>query len=115
MLIIIEEVVILFSIKENFYLQLSLVIFHRYPTCNRQLEFFFLLFRDVWIQEEKELLQEVSGMGELREPWHSRQIELLDRHLQLLHLYSQAKENLQSHKGIYLFKNKKEFNFVMNS
>lgn len=38
-------------------------------------------------------------MGELREPWHSRQIELLDRHLQLLHLYSQAKEHLESHKG----------------
>ncbi|KAK6627289.1 hypothetical protein RUM44_009766 [Polyplax serrata] len=55
----------------------------------------------VWIQEEKELLQEVSGMGELREPWHSRQIELLDRHLQLLHLYSQAQEHLQSHKGGY--------------
>ncbi|KAL0280261.1 UNVERIFIED_CONTAM: hypothetical protein PYX00_001605 [Menopon gallinae] len=53
----------------------------------------------VWIQEEKELLQEVSGMGELREPWHSRQVELLDRHLQLLHLYSQAKEHLQAHKG----------------
>ncbi|CAH0545896.1 unnamed protein product [Brassicogethes aeneus] len=54
---------------------------------------------DVWIQQEKELLQEVAGMGELREPWHSRQVELLDRHLHLLRLYSQAKENLQAHKG----------------
>lgn len=58
-----------------------------------------LYFRDVWIQQEKELLQEVAGMGELREPWHSRQVELLDRHLHLLRLYSQAKENLQAHKG----------------
>ncbi|KAJ8934772.1 hypothetical protein NQ314_013198 [Rhamnusium bicolor] len=54
---------------------------------------------DVWIQQEKELLQEVAGMGELREPWHSRQVELLDRHLHLLRLYSQARENLQAHKG----------------
>lgn len=38
-------------------------------------------------------------MGELVEPWHSKQVELLDRHLQLLHLYSQAKENLAAHKG----------------
>ncbi|KAJ3662062.1 hypothetical protein Zmor_006427 [Zophobas morio] len=53
----------------------------------------------VWIQQEKELLQEVAGMGELREPWHSRQVELLDRHLHLLRLYSQARENLQAHKG----------------
>ncbi|KAF4518624.1 hypothetical protein B566_EDAN005949, partial [Ephemera danica] len=53
----------------------------------------------LWIQEEKELLQEVAGMGELREPWHSRQVQLLDRSLHLLHLYSQAKQNLQSHRG----------------
>ncbi|XP_031828360.1 inositol polyphosphate-4-phosphatase type I A isoform X1 [Nomia melanderi] len=55
----------------------------------------------IWIQEEKELLQEVAGMGELREPWHTKQIELLDRHLHLLHLYSQAKENLSTFKGSY--------------
>ncbi|XP_058799632.1 inositol polyphosphate-4-phosphatase type I A isoform X2 [Phymastichus coffea] len=53
----------------------------------------------IWIQEEKELLQEVAGMGELREPWHTKQVELLDRHLHLLHLYSQAKENLVAFKG----------------
>lgn len=57
--------------------------------------------RGIWIQEEKELLQEVAGMGELREPWHTKQIELLDRHLHLLHLYSQAKENLAAYKGKY--------------
>lgn len=55
--------------------------------------------RGVWIQEEKELLQEVAGMGELEEPWHSKQVQLLDRHLHLLHLYSQASENLAAHKG----------------
>lgn len=38
-------------------------------------------------------------MGELSEPWHSKQVELLDRHLQLLHLYSQAKQNLENQKG----------------
>ena len=58
-----------------------------------------ILRRSLWIQEEKELLQEVAGMGELKEPWHDRQLQLLDRHLQLLHLYSQAQEHLQSHKG----------------
>ncbi|XP_026671555.1 type II inositol 3,4-bisphosphate 4-phosphatase isoform X3 [Ceratina calcarata] len=56
----------------------------------------------IWIQEEKELLQEVAGMGELREPWHTKQVELLDRHLHLLHLYSQAKENLSQFKGSYI-------------
>ncbi|XP_050301479.1 inositol polyphosphate-4-phosphatase type I A isoform X2 [Anthonomus grandis grandis] len=63
---------------------------------------------DVWIQQEKELLQEVAGMGELREPWHSRQVELLDRHLHLLRLYSQARENLQAHKGPYFKKSSRK-------
>jgi hypothetical protein len=58
------------------------------------------VYRALWIHEEKELLQEVAGMGELHEPWHTRQVELLDRHLHLLHLYSQAKENLEAHKGM---------------
>ena len=58
-------------------------------------------FSGIWIHEEKELLQEVAGMGELREPWHTKQVELLDRHLHLLHLYSQAKENLAAFKGSY--------------
>lgn len=58
--------------------------------------------RNIWILEEKELLQEVSGMGELSEPWHSKQVELLDRHLQLLHLYSQAKQNLENQKGNFI-------------
>lgn len=56
---------------------------------------------EIFMNEEKELLQEVAGMGELVEPWNSRQLEVLDRHLQLLHLYSQAKENLKSFKGSY--------------
>ncbi|XP_019766276.2 inositol polyphosphate-4-phosphatase type I A isoform X2 [Dendroctonus ponderosae] len=63
---------------------------------------------DVWILQEKELLQEVAGMGELREPWHSRQVELLDRHLHLLRLYSQARENLQAHKGPYFKKSSRK-------
>jgi len=66
-------------------------------------------FRGIWIQEEKELLQEVAGMGELREPWHTKQVELLDRHLHLLHLYSQAKENLAAYKG------KQDINFTKHS
>ncbi|XP_066249829.1 inositol polyphosphate-4-phosphatase type I A isoform X1 [Euwallacea similis] len=63
---------------------------------------------DVWIHQEKELLQEVAGMGELHEPWHSRQVELLDRHLHLLRLYSQARENLMAHKGPYFKKSSRK-------
>uniref|UniRef100_A0A146L0V0 Type II inositol 3,4-bisphosphate 4-phosphatase n=1 Tax=Lygus hesperus TaxID=30085 RepID=A0A146L0V0_LYGHE len=63
----------------------------------------------IWINEEKELLQEVAAMGELVEPWHSLQVELLDRHLQLLHLYSQAKENLQAHKGSFFKPSSRKF------
>ncbi|XP_055843383.1 inositol polyphosphate-4-phosphatase type I A [Episyrphus balteatus] len=49
----------------------------------------------IWIMREKELLQEISGMGELGGEWRRRQIELLDKHLKLLKDYSQAKQVLQ--------------------
>uniref|UniRef100_A0A182PTU4 phosphatidylinositol-3,4-bisphosphate 4-phosphatase n=1 Tax=Anopheles epiroticus TaxID=199890 RepID=A0A182PTU4_9DIPT len=48
----------------------------------------------VWIAREKELLQEISGMGELGGEWRQRQMELLDKHLKLLKDYSQAKQFL---------------------
>ncbi|CAG7715934.1 unnamed protein product [Allacma fusca] len=53
----------------------------------------------VWIAEEKELLQEMIGLGELREPWHSRQVQILERHLWLINVYTQARQNLFHHKG----------------
>ncbi|XP_055912176.1 inositol polyphosphate-4-phosphatase type I A [Eupeodes corollae] len=49
----------------------------------------------IWIMREKELLQEISGMGELGGEWRLRQIELLDKHLKLLKDYSQAKQILK--------------------
>lgn len=49
----------------------------------------------IWILREKELLQEISGMGELGGCWRTRQMDLLDKHLKLLKDYSQAKQNLQ--------------------
>ncbi|XP_053698380.1 inositol polyphosphate-4-phosphatase type I A isoform X2 [Sabethes cyaneus] len=48
----------------------------------------------IWIYREKELLQEISGMGELGGEWRHRQMELLDKHLKLLKDYSQAKQFL---------------------
>ncbi|XP_055603104.1 inositol polyphosphate-4-phosphatase type I A isoform X2 [Uranotaenia lowii] len=48
----------------------------------------------IWIAREKELLQEISGMGELGGEWRDRQMELLDKHLKLLKDYSQAKQFL---------------------
>ncbi|XP_044014842.1 inositol polyphosphate-4-phosphatase type I A isoform X2 [Aphidius gifuensis] len=71
---------------------------------------------DIWIQEEKELLLEIAGMGELHEPWHKKQIELLDRHIQLLNLYANARENLTTLKGSYFKqssrKNDRHFEFA---
>ncbi|XP_035705264.1 inositol polyphosphate-4-phosphatase type I A isoform X2 [Folsomia candida] len=51
----------------------------------------------LWIAEEKELLQEMIGLGELREPWHSRQVQILERHLWLINLYTSARQNLLNH------------------
>lgn len=53
----------------------------------------------IWILREKELLQEISGMGELGGEWRNRQMNLLDIHLKLLRDYSQAKQTLQTCNG----------------
>ncbi|XP_030244410.1 inositol polyphosphate-4-phosphatase type I A isoform X2 [Drosophila navojoa] len=57
----------------------------------------------IWIQREKELLQEISGMGELNGEWRWRQMNLLEEHLRLLKDYSQAKQNIQQlmRDGVY--------------
>ena len=53
----------------------------------------------MWIAEEKELLQEMIGLGELREPWHSKQVQLLEKHVWLINHYTQARAALMAHKG----------------
>lgn len=53
----------------------------------------------IWIMREKELLQEISAMGELGGEWRHKQLALLDAHLHLLRDYSQAKQTLQQHHG----------------
>jgi inositol polyphosphate-4-phosphatase len=53
--------------------------------------------RSIWILREKELLQEISGIGELGGKWRNKQMDLLDKHLKLLKDYSQAKQNLQQY------------------
>lgn len=53
----------------------------------------------IWIMREKELLQEISAMGELGGEWKHKQLALLDAHLHLLRDYSQAKQTLQQSNG----------------
>jgi len=53
----------------------------------------------LWIAEEKELVHEIAGLGELREPWHSCQMSWLENHLNLINTYSIALENLDNYRG----------------
>lgn len=66
---------------------------------------FLLSLSTIWILREKELLQEISGMGELGGEWRNIQMELLDKHLKLLKQYSEAQQNLaQTQASNKLFK-----------
>ena len=55
--------------------------------------------RTLWIAEEKELVHEIAGLGELREPWHKNQMSWLENHLNLINTYSIALENLDNYRG----------------
>ena len=58
-----------------------------------------LFFSSLWISEERELVHEIAGLGELREPWHSSQMSWLENHLSLINTYSTALENLNNYRG----------------
>lgn len=50
----------------------------------------------IWINREKEIIQEISGIGELDSEWKPKQMRLLDIHLKLLKNYSHAKKAIQN-------------------
>ena len=62
--------------------------------------FLFFPLRSLWISEERELVHEIAGLGELQEPWHSSQMRWLENHLSLINTYSTALENLDNYRGI---------------
>ena len=53
----------------------------------------------LWICEEKELVHEIAGLGELKSPWHACQMSWLENHLNIINTYSQALEALDNYKG----------------
>lgn len=61
---------------------------------------FLYCSRSLWICEEKELVHEIAGLGELKSPWHECQMAWLENHLNIINTYSQALENLDANKGV---------------
>ena len=61
------------------------------------------LNRSLWICEEKELVHEIAGLGELRGQWHDLQMTWLENHLSIINRYSQALENLDTRKGSWKY------------
>lgn len=58
----------------------------------------------LWICEEKELVHEIAGLGELKGPWHECQMAWLENHLNIINAYSQALEGLDNYKGTDQFR-----------
>ena len=70
----------------------------------KKIMFFFLSqhrqqLLSLWICEEKELVHEIAGLGELKSPWHECQMAWLENHLNIINTYSQALEALDNYKG----------------
>lgn len=58
----------------------------------------------LWIAEEKELVHEIAGLGELKEPFHMNQMGWLENHLNLINVYSTAMEFIENYSGPFLKK-----------
>ena len=59
-----------------------------------------MIFRSLWIAEEKELVHEIAGLGELRGQWHTSQMSWLDGHLNLINTYNTNLENTDNYRGM---------------
>ena len=64
----------------------------------------------LWICEEKELVHEIAGLGELKSPWHECQMAWLENHLNIINAYSQQLEALDNYKGTIEFLSLKTLN-----
>ena len=51
------------------------------------------------MREELSCVQEVAGMGELPEPWHSNQMNLLTEHLRLHTEYGSSLKIMDNNEG----------------
>ena len=68
--------------------------------------FLFQQLLSLWICEEKELVHEIAGLGELKSPWHKCQMAWLENHLNIINTYSQALETLDNYKGNIFYPSK---------
>ncbi|CAN8006870.1 unnamed protein product, partial [Ixodes hexagonus] len=59
------------------------------------------LLLNLWINEEKQLMETVTQLGEvsLGSDWQNKQLVSLERHLHRISTYSEALENLARHRG----------------
>ncbi|XP_040071396.1 inositol polyphosphate-4-phosphatase type I A [Ixodes scapularis] len=57
------------------------------------------LLLNLWINEEKQLMETVTQLGELGPDWQGRQMVSLERHLHRMGSYSEALESLARHRG----------------
>lgn len=57
------------------------------------------LLLNLWINEEKQLMETVTQLGELGPDWQNKQLVSLERHLHRISTYSESLENLARHRG----------------
>ncbi|XP_064481343.1 inositol polyphosphate-4-phosphatase type I A-like [Ornithodoros turicata] len=57
------------------------------------------LLLNLWINEEKQLMETVTLLGELTEEWHARQLGAMERHLQRINCYAEALDALATYHG----------------
>lgn len=62
---------------------------------------FILFIREIYIQREKELLEELLSVGDMCGHWQSRQLELAGTHVSLLKHYCHSKRCLHQAEHAY--------------
>lgn len=70
-----------------------------------------MAIREIYIQRDKELLEELLSVGDLNGHWQARQLELASTHISLLKHYSHSKRCLHQAEHAYFKASSKKGNF----
>lgn len=74
----------------------------------------YFLSRDIYIQRERELLEELLSVGEICGQWQSRQLELVKIHVMLLEHYCHCRRSMNGlEKQFYKASSRKGIIFII--
>lgn len=87
--------------ESELYLNYGVISFYYYRYVCVKYIYFLFCCREIYIQREKELLEELLSVGDVCGQWQSKQLDLASTHVSLLKHYCHSKRCLHQAEHAY--------------